>query len=166
MPNGNSYCCALEPHTTNFSNQLKIIHIVQFGSQLKNIYVCTPWVKTTKKEKGVRSGLAQKACFIQQCRFSHTIKWREHFRHIKEGWRSFLQSEADFSSRLLSGIHTPWALLFRYCRHNQLLHTTLWDCCDTNHTTYSTLHSLTYSLCTVSLNIHHTEKHFKYLLKF
>jgi len=41
----------------------------------------------------------------------------------------------------------------------------LWDCCNTSHTNHSTLHSLTYSLCTVSLNIHHTEKHFKYLLK-
>ena len=117
MPNGHSYCWALEPQTTNFSYQLKIIHIIKLGSQFKNIYVCTPWLKTTKMEKGVRSGLAQKACFIQQCRFFCTIKWREHFCHIKEGWRSFLQSEACFSSRLLSGIHTSWALLFRYCKH-------------------------------------------------
>lgn len=117
MPNRHSYCWTLETQTTNFSYQLQIIHIVKFGPQFKNIYVYTPWLKTTKQEKGVRSGLVQKACFIQQCRFLHTIKWREHFCHIKERWRSFLQSEAHFSSRLVLGIQTSSALLFSYCRH-------------------------------------------------
>jgi hypothetical protein len=163
MPNGHSYCWALEPQTTKFSYQLKITHIVKFGSQFKNIYVYTPWLKTTKQEKGVTSGLVQKAYFIQQCRFLHTIKWREHFPHIKEGW-SFLQTEAHFSSRLVLGIHTSWALLFSYCRHKPAAaHNTMRLLQYKSHY-YSTLHSLTYSLCTVSLNIHHTEKYFKYLL--
>lgn len=121
-------------------------------------------MKTTKQEEGVRSGQVQKACFIQQCRFLHTIKCREHFHHTKEGWRSFLQSEAHFSSRLVLGIHTSWALLFSYCRHKPAAaHNTMRLLQHKSHY-YSTPHSLTYSLCTVSLYIHHTEKHFKYLL--